>query len=421
SQTYSPLTLPSPSRGEGTEEVQEIPEPQIVMVGEKGSLAEFDQVLRTLETHPENVGAINKLHEIGVHFSKQEKDSVLTPSERREAVRLAETALKANRFKSVELNSQLEQIGKQIYSSDSSQANLLSVSLAVSKLSQGGGMETETLRMRISNYYQELRQKLQRSLLSGSFSNPKDEFVARGFVWFFQNDYAQALEYWSKGLALDPSDAALRELAAWVDGTLRQKQKRERTARLLKNAERFYLMGGGYEDTVAQLRSIWDSRPEEPQVQVELQEVEKKIRKFEIHRRISEAKTIPFSRPLDATQAWLAVVNLDPANGDAKQALENIRSGLLRTNLSSPRLSRAPRKSRRHRRPDQPLADVSRGIPSQNDVQKCQEHYVVGRILNSQGQLADAAAEMREAVKLCPHWGEADMALKRLQAETGMR
>jgi len=249
---------------------------------------------------------------------------------------------------------------------------------------------------RIKDYLHSLCGNLESSLHDGVIADAADAQRVAGYIAFCRSDWGAAVEAWRSALAAAPDDAHLKDLLARAEENDARAREIAETGRQMLEAESLAKTGDPAR-AAALLETILRRDPTDRNAIHLLEDCRQKIqveaREAAVrgHRSRAEASERA-GRPLEAAQAWIALLELDPLDEDALAHLKRTRNALAREAAATPASSSRDE-------------DLSRRL------------YTLGLIDYADGRLKDAADRFAASVAADASNDFARRALERVRRE----
>ncbi|MBI4060686.1 MAG: tetratricopeptide repeat protein [Elusimicrobia bacterium] len=373
---------------------------------ESGRYAQaLDEFFWVLEVAPENVEAKTYMTRIGETWLQLESRASMPPRERALAMKEVALLLKKRKERLAAMELQLLDIRRQIEKGASNPQGLLQASRSLSVVREteiGDRIMAEQSQRYLAMLQAELRKAISRD---GTFQNPKDVLIVRGYLWYYRGNMENALREWQRAYAMAPEDALLREQIQWASKKKALLERSQTIAQLTERA-RDKTSRRQFEQAVLDWRSLVILDPQNDEYQRALIKVENELRKDKAARALAKAARAMANRRLtEASDHLIEVLNIDPTNREALDRLKTIQKQLFAK--LSPRS--VPRPAGESVLPARAEAVVSE--------RQAEDQYTLGLIYYSQGELDKAKRAIEQARKADPGNDKFKNAFDRIQAE----
>lgn len=246
------------------------------------------------------------------------------------------------------------------------------------------------------DYLHSVCANLKSALDRGILLRPEDEKRVFGYVAFCRSDWEVAAQTWEQALKIHPSDPHLRELLDVAKINLAQQQIETKTVTLLSKAENA-LAANHDDEALDLLRKGIKEIPGEDRLMVLYEKTQERVSKQARERGVASHRDRALAAQkkrqwLAAAQSWLAVINVDPLNAEAKENLD----------LLSHRL--------------EPVVKEA-SPPSPEIIKRSEEMYTLGLIRYAEGDLEKSSVQFKKCLKINPHHEYARKALERVEEE----
>lgn len=246
------------------------------------------------------------------------------------------------------------------------------------------------------DYLHSVCANLKSALDRGILLRPEDEQRVFGYVAFCRSDWAVAAQTWEQALKINPSDTHLHELLAVAKANLAQQQIETKTVALLSKAETA-LSAHHDDEALDLLRKGINEFPGEERLMALYEKTQERVSKQAQERGVATHRERALAAQkkgqwLAAAQSWLAVLNADPLNAEAKENLDLLKHRL----------------------------DPVVGPPaptSPEDLKRSEELYTLGLIRYAEGDLEKSFVQFKKCLKINPHHEYARKALERVEEE----
>ncbi|MBI4056030.1 MAG: tetratricopeptide repeat protein [Elusimicrobia bacterium] len=368
----------------------------------------LDHFFEVLKFAPENIEAKIYITRIGESGRQLEQDARFTPEERKKALEEVALLLQKRKQKLSGLHHDLRQISRQLESANPDPQGLLKASLSLSRFKELE-ISDQILRNQSQAYIEVLQAQLRKAIQRGGvFQNPKDVLVARGFLWYYKDDYENALKEWRKALALSPGDSMLREQVEWVSKKKTLRERDQTIQELFKQASALYAKGQ-YDQSLLYWKSLVVMEPDNKEFQRSMMSAQEKVRKTKSDQKFRDAKReLERGRLTSASQLFLEVLEIDPTHPQALEELKQIQHQL---NQKLASFNQSKKRSGSSLREERAPMEIT---PS---PKLSEEQYTLGIIYYAQGDLEKARRALEDALQYDPANEKAKNALERIRAE----
>ncbi len=246
-------------------------------------------------------------------------------------------------------------------------------------------------------YLRSVCANLKTALDRGILVRPEDEKRVFGYVAFCRSDWAAAAASWEEALKRQPKDLHLREL--WTAAKAKEAQHRAeaKTAHVLSAAEAA-MAAHEDEEALRLLREAMKEMPGEERLVALYEDTQERISNQSRQQQMADHRRKALANQkaghwLEAAQQWLAMLNIDPLNVEARENLDQ-----LRRHLSAP-------------------LPQGGATPTAEAEKRSEKFYTIGLIRYADGDLDNAAAEFKNALEVNPSHEYARKALERVEEE----
>ncbi len=235
---------------------------------------------------------------------------------------------------------------------------------------------------------------------------PVDANVHRvaGFLAYQRLELDDALTEWGKAKGLDPADAVLEDFIRWTEDIRAREKRRARSQE--KTAVANQRLGAG--ETKSALGLFKEASELDPgntyaadQVSRLTRLLGREARRTELGRHRGRALALESQgRPAEAVREWLAVLDADPMNTEARERMEALVS---KTQL-----------------PPRPPAPVKTS-QTPKDPERAAEFYSQGLLLYAEDDLRGARSAFEQCVELDPSHTLARRAIERISLQLSQK
>jgi tetratricopeptide (TPR) repeat protein len=363
-----------------------------------------------IEQDPSNSLAKNYIWTITRKIQKDDTALTLSPREREEGAALAESRLAERRRRSNEILNEMRNLAKQS-SNFRSPADILEDMRGAHRF-LGRDLEGDLAQAQARDYMARVVANLSSALEKNVFLSKKDHLRAEGYRAYLKGDSAQAIKFWEAGLREDPKDKVLAQELGDLKALLSRREKEEKIGDLTYQAKAHF-RAGDYAEALAAWGEIQKLDPRRPGVAEQSAAARAALEKSRLQKKLKEGinqgvALYKNGDVLGAAQEWLNVLMQDPGNEEARGWL--VHAGRKLHDLPAERT--APPPSAKAAAPSEISAERRAGAL---------EHYKEGIMHYSQGELDQAVAEWKEALKGDPGLSRAREALRQAEMEISLR
>ncbi|MBL8023276.1 MAG: hypothetical protein JNK54_03190 [Elusimicrobia bacterium] len=251
------------------------------------------------------------------------------------------------------------------------------------------------------DYLHSVCSNLEAALHAGVLLNPSDEKRVMGYVAFCKSDWEEASRSWGEALSLRPDDGPLRDLWVEAQDRFEKDQTEKEIEQGLAKAETA-IKEKRDKDALSLLQSAMKAAPGDKRLILLFEKTQERVsrearEKLVLFHREKALKAQRAGQWISAAQGWLAVLQEDPLDPQARDEIERIRVRV------GNRLGR--------------LVETEDPVLAGDAAETAEKLYTLGLIRYAEGDLSGAADRFLACLKVNPGHAYARKALERVHEE----
>ena len=374
------------------------------------ALEEFSNLLYLNPKTAYGDQARNYIGEIVQKIKEIEAKQKMSPRERAQIVELAKRKVGRRDSNARRILAEVRGVAREVRRSPQQILAILSNSKLLSdseQISAAKELEGLVIQRWLDNIQETLKAQIQNS---GS-SNLKFLHQAKGFLWLYEGDLENAIREWEQSLRLDPYDEVLKNHLSKAKLSWQLQKHNEEIQHLLSTGKDYYKVGD-YNKALGGFKRLLHIDPANVEglryLKLTQAGMDQIVRQELINAKLDQAHSqLRHGSMLEAVQALVEVLELEPDNERARRHLADIRTKFSRRTAlvqsgNSPNTAKQENKAK-------PLPQRA---PNRADAENA---YTVGMMHYMQGDLAQAQLYFEKAAALDPSFEQA------LRAEDAVR